>query len=339
MLRHGPRLLRSINVRAASEPPAPAGGPARGADFQASCLLALISAGLLMTGCRQPAAEIVDSQPAAFGPLRLMTFNIRYATADDGENRWERRRAHVIELIRSRRPDIVGLQEVLHSQFQELCAALPEFAATGVGRDDGRTGGEYAPILFRARRFEVLDFGTFWFSDTPDVPGSKSWGNSIPRICTRARLRQRDVGGPTLSVYNVHLDHVSAASRLRSVDALMRRIAARPVDDPVIVMGDFNAGENSPEIVRLRTLPLHVGPRPSPPARTLADTFRMLHPDAADVGTYHAFRGDRGGAKIDYVFVDPRFETLEAEIVHEERDGRYPSDHFPVAAVVAWEGE
>ncbi len=176
-----------------------------------------------------------------------MTFNIRYGTADDGDNSWPLRSAMVWQLIQNHAPDVVGLQEALRFQLDEIRTRVPGYAELGVGRDDGRSGGEYSAILYRSRRFAVADQGTFWFSETPDAPGSTSWGNRITRICTWARLVERETG-THLYVYNLHLDHESQPSRERSVELLAARINARRPRDPVIVMGDFNAGEDNPAV-------------------------------------------------------------------------------------------
>jgi endonuclease/exonuclease/phosphatase family metal-dependent hydrolase len=255
--------------------------------------------------------------------LRLMSFNIRYANPADGENRWEKRREIVYDLLRTQRPDVIGMQEALHSQITDLKAALPEYEVVGVGRDDGKTAGEYSPLLFRRDRFRAVEKGTFWFSDTPAKPGSTSWGNRLPRICTWARLVESKTRR-SFYVYNLHLDHESQPSRERSVALLIERIRDRKQLDPVIVLGDFNAGEDNPAILTLRT-------ESSPP---LIETFRALHPEAKTVGTYHGFTGDTSSAKIDYLFVSRDFDLLSAAILHDNQNGRYPSDHFPVTARV-----
>ena len=117
-------------------------------------------------------------------PLQVMTFNIRYGTAKDGDNQWSARREMLFEVIRERDADLVGLQEALAFQIDEIEAAVPGYAVVGVGRDDAGRAGEFSAILLKKGRFRVADAGTFWFSDTPEVPASKSWGNSITRICT-----------------------------------------------------------------------------------------------------------------------------------------------------------
>ncbi len=255
-------------------------------------------------------------------PITVMTFNIRYGTANDGENHWTRRRNFLFDVVREQDADVIGLQEALDAQIREIVQAVPAYAVVGVGRDDGKTAGEYSAILVRKDRFHVAEAGTFWFSDTPAVPGSTSWGNRITRICTWARLIDRD--GTPFWFFNVHLDHQSQPSRERSAELLLRRIDARAFPaEPVIVTGDFNAGEDNAAIQTMLS------------GKALVDTFRVLHPDEKRVVTFSGFTMEPiEGPKIDYVLVQPGTEVLSAEIVRTSRDGRYPSDHFPVTARV-----
>jgi len=262
--------------------------------------------------------------PAAAADLAVMSFNIRYGTANDGENRWPLRRDFLMDVVRQDNADVIGLQEALHDQIVEMTTALPAYGVIGVGRDDGKTRGEYAAILYRRDRFHVAESGTFWFSDTPSVVASTSWGNTITRICTWARLIDRQ--GGAFWVFNVHLDHQSQPSRERSTTLLAERIRARAnPGEPVVVTGDFNVGENN------AALPVLVGGG----APLLVDTFRRLHPDTKGVGTFTGFDASRTtGDKIDYVLVTPGVEVLKAAIVRTAKDGRLPSDHFPVTATL-----
>ena len=123
---------------------------------------------------------------AAQEPLNVMSFNIRYGTANDGPDRWELRREQLFQLLRDQLPDVIGLQEALHFQIDEIVAALPEYRMVGVGRSDGGQGGEYAAILYRATRLSVRQTSTFWFSDTPEIVKSNTWGAALERICTWA---------------------------------------------------------------------------------------------------------------------------------------------------------
>jgi endonuclease/exonuclease/phosphatase family metal-dependent hydrolase len=276
-------------------------------------------------GVAQTANPAPLAPPAAAAqprePLAVMTFNIRYGTAKDGENAWSTRRDMLFEVIRDAKPDLLGLQEALDFQIDEILAAVSGYAVVGVGRDDGAEKGEYSAILFRTERFHVAEAGTFWFSDTPTVPGSKSWGNQITRISSWARFIDRD--GRGFYHFNLHLDHQSQPSRERSTVLLRGRIDTRAVPDPVIVTGDFNVGEANPALATL------TGGSGAP----FLDTFRVLHPDVKDAGTFSDFKfGFHGTDKIDYVLVQPGTEVMAAEIVRFSRSNRYPSDHFPVTA-------
>lgn len=256
--------------------------------------------------------------------VTVLSYNIRYGTAQDGDHVWPNRRALVIDLLRDHAPQLIGIQEALRFQLDEIGAALPRFREVGVGRSDGKTAGEYAAILVDTTRFTIIGEGTFWFSDTPEVPGSMHWGNRITRISSWARLVDR-LTADTVRIYNVHWDHESQPSRERSAALLLERMAtdAGP-NDRLLLTGDFNADETNPAFQALladRRVPLR-------------DSFRTLHPDAAVVGTFNGFRGDLGGGKIDAVLVGEGWEVVQAGIDRRWVGGRWPSDHFPVVAVV-----
>jgi endonuclease/exonuclease/phosphatase family metal-dependent hydrolase len=254
---------------------------------------------------------------AAPEPLSVMSFNIRYGTANDGADRWELRRGPLLDLLKTQNPDVIGLQEALHFQIDEILAALPDYRMVGVGRSDGGQGGEYAAILYRASRLSVRRTGTFWFSDTPDVVKSNTWAAALERICTWAVLDDKQ--GLPFYVFNLHLDHVSQPAREKSVRLLLDRVAARSPALPVVVTGDFNTGEANPATQAM--------------LETMRDTFRVIHRDATEVGTANQFKlGSTRGEKIDYIFVEPGTEVLSADIVRTSVNGRYPSDHFPVVA-------
>ena len=272
--------------------------------------------------------------------VSVMTFNIRYGTADDGANKWENRRELVFSVIRKCDADVIGLQEALGFQIDEICKAVPRYAKIGVGRDDGKTKGEHSAILYRSDRFEVEQGGTFWLSDTPEVPGSITWGNACTRICTWARFVEKKTGR-TFYHYNLHLDHVSQPAREKSMVLLSDRIRSRKQTDPFVVTGDFNADERNPAILFLKgktSLPSKEGGRAENPI-PIVDTFRVLHPDANDVGTFNDFKGTDTGGKIDYILTTSDVHVLDAQILHDNAEGRYPSDHFPVTARLRFPAE
>jgi len=260
----------------------------------------------------------------AQSPVRVITFNIRYGTAADGAHVWHNRRAAVVGTIADHAPHLLGVQEALRFQLDEIGAALPRYREIGVGRDDGRTAGEYSAILVDTARFAVLSSGTFWLSDTPEEPGSMHWGNRIPRITTWARLVDRATGD-TIRIYNAHWDHESQTSRERSATLMLSRIRRDGAPtDRVLVLGDLNSDEANPAFGMLLA---------DQEAR-LRDTFREAHPQASVVGTFNAFRGDSTGGKIDAVLVGPGWEVRAAGIDRRKWADLWASDHFAVWAIV-----
>jgi endonuclease/exonuclease/phosphatase family metal-dependent hydrolase len=259
--------------------------------------------------------------PALAEPVRVMTFNVRYASAPDGENAWAKRREQLVSTIKKFDPDVLGLQEAEQSQIDELAEALPKMSSIGVGRE-ANGGGEYSAIFYRRSRFDLMAADTFWLSATPETPGSRTWGNTLPRIVTWASFLDR-IDRRRISIFNTHWDHQSEPARLASAALLAERVAARiAVGEPVLVMGDFNSAEDSPAILSLTR---H--------GDLVRDTFRKVHANEI-AGTAHGFSGQAGSRKIDAVFACKRWQVADASIVRTSDEGRYPSDHFPVTAVV-----
>jgi len=257
------------------------------------------------------------------GPFRVLSFNIRYAAADDGPNIWELRRDLVVETIRNQKADILGLQEVLASQAAELRAALPEYGFVGVGRDDGAEQGEFVPIFYRRQRFTLVDYGYFWLSEHPEQPGSVGWDAALPRMATWVRLRFKDAPLTDVHVVNVHLDHRGGRARTESAK-LIRRLVESLGGQPLVVLGDFNCPPGSEPYWILTEERSH--------PTALHDAFAAL--PAAEGGTYHAFTGTPREGRIDWILVSRDIEPSEAVIDRSQRGGRYPSDHFPVAATL-----
>ena len=261
--------------------------------------------------------------------VRLMSFNVRYGLADDGPNSWPYRRELVFDVIRQGRYDVVGLQEALPFQVEEIAAALPEFDVHYRTREADPDEGEACAVLYRASRWRLEpESGTLWLSETPNEPGTKSWDSSLPRIVTWASLTERG-SGRSLVVLNTHFDHRGVEARRHSAELVRSQAASFAGDAPVVVMGDFNAGEDSEplEILRRSVRDLE-----------LVDSYRVVHPDATEVGTFNAWRGETKGAKIDGILVDRRSKVLRAEIVRPSIDGLFPSDHFPVTAALDLSG-
>jgi endonuclease/exonuclease/phosphatase family metal-dependent hydrolase len=255
----------------------------------------------------------------ASAPLNVMTFNVRYGTAADGANRWEVRRERALSVLKKHRPDLVGVQEALDFQVDEMAKA-GDYVPVGVGRDDGKAAGEFSAILYDPKRLRLLRSDTFWLSPTPEAIGSMGWGNRITRICTWAYFRDMK-NGRNFYHFNTHLDHESQPSREKAIGLILSRISQMAPTDPVIVTGDFNTGEANPVQAQMR----QAGYR---------DTFRELHPDVQDVVTFNGWRDMPTGDKIDYIFVQGATKSARAEIVRDRVDGHWPSDHMPVIATV-----
>ena len=261
--------------------------------------------------------------------IDAVAFNIRFDNPKDGENAWPNRKEMVGKWIESESPDVIGLQEALRHQINDIKKVATAYSEYGVGRDDGKSRGEHCTILYLKKRFTLdkKDCGTFWFSDTPEKIASKSWGNEIPRICTWARLIHKKTG-KGFYLYNVHYDHQSQSSRIGASNLIIERISNRKQsNEPIILMGDFNAAEKNPAITAFKEEPLK-----------LVDTFRVVKPDEKMVKTFHGFRGGSFmGGKIDHVFILPKTAKVRsAEIVRFNKDERYLSDHYPVRAKLSF---
>jgi len=291
------------------------------AGWGASRLACLISAAICIASVSCEAAEPVRA-------LRVMSFNIRYGTADDGDNAWEHRREFLVETIRAFHPDLLGTQETLAFQRDFLAERMTEYTAFGAGRDDGKEAGEMAALFYRSDRFEKLEGDHFWLSETPDVPGSRSWDAALTRIVTWVKLRDREDGTPVM-YFNTHFDHVGVEARRHSAELLRQRIDELPPDTAVIVTGDFNAGEPSPPHAALFGTVDGARPR-------LVDTFRSIHAaPLANEGTFSGFHAEQvAGPRIDWIGCSQQWRVKSAEIDRTSRDGRTPSDHFAVTAVL-----
>jgi endonuclease/exonuclease/phosphatase family metal-dependent hydrolase len=278
-------------------------------------MLTLLLASLLFAS---PPPQAVQAQ------LRVATFNIRLGTAEDGENRWEKRKGRCFDTIRRMDPDLIGLQEVLAFQLDELKTALPGYEFVGAGREDGKRGGEFVPVGFKSKRFERIDDGHFWLSETPDEPGSRGWDAKLPRMATWVRLKEREGSRRTLLFVNTHFDHIGRQARLESAKLVRVRVEKRQEGgEPLVLVGDFNATEDDPPYTALVD------------GERLIDSFRAAHPQRGkDEGTAHGFTGDRSRGRIDWILHRPDFRTVSCEIVHSSDGNRYPSDHFPVLAVL-----
>jgi endonuclease/exonuclease/phosphatase family metal-dependent hydrolase len=253
-------------------------------------------------------------------PLRVATFNVRNAKAfRDGRNHWLFRRQALAEVVEAMAPHVLGLQEAYALQLRWLLRRLPDYRSVGVGRTDGIARGECVPILYDPARLTLEAMATRWLSDDPERPGSRSWGNELPRILTIAWFTDRLVGR-RFGVANIHADEKDEAVRTRSVEAVERWLAS---DVPWILIGDWNTTPGRPALQRLL-------------AAGWSDALGHLPPDGPGALTNHDYTDRVDGTRIDHVLVGPAWRVQQARIVRERPGGRYPSDHWPVLAQLEW---
>ncbi|HPN33098.1 MAG TPA: endonuclease/exonuclease/phosphatase family protein [bacterium] len=292
----------------------------------------LVSLVLLLCQC-----SLIKSR-AASDEMTVMTFNLRYGTAKDGENRWELRQPILMEYLRKEHPDFLATQEALPFQIQAIQDEFPQWSSIGQGRYFGKEmpdrpheslDGESCRIFYAARKFELMDQGTYWHSEHPDEPASISWGNTLPRITTWGLFRSRSTGRSFVFM-NTHFHggepYVSRTTQL--VIDKWREIAA---DLPTLFTGDFNLPPGSETHRRLCS-----GPGTEAGSRYFIDTWQALNKPESNAGTGHGFKGVRDQSRIDWILCTDEFKVQKSEILYHQRNGRYPSDHYPVLAKLKW---
>jgi endonuclease/exonuclease/phosphatase family metal-dependent hydrolase len=256
--------------------------------------------------------------PAEAAVLRCASFNIRTGHAWDGRHSWPLRRRACAAAIAGSGAHVVGLQEVYGFQQLYLARRLRGYAALGAGRDDGHERGERCTVVYRTDRLALESWTVRWFSDTPAVPGSRTWGNPITRIVTLCRFRDRATGR-RFGVANAHWDGAAAESRLRSAEALLRWLDP---SFPWVVLGDLNATAGDPSVARLV-------------AGGLGDTLAHLGARGPQAATHHHWDGAIAGTRIDFILFTPHWDVVTSYIDHTSPGGRLPSDHWPVVADLA----
>lgn len=293
--------------------------------------LSLLAIGLFGVGCAAESGRGRSESPrsaAAGGPFRVMTFNVRNSNAPDGENAWGRRIGIFFETIERFGPDLIGFQEVLAVQHDEITRRMTGYAFSGVARDDGARKGEWALVGYRRDRFAPVAHGDFWLSETPTVVGSKSWDAALTRICSWVRLRETATGREFVFA-NTHFDHKGVVARQEASRVLSRELSKVAAGVPAILTGDLNINEDNPAyavLVRGET----------PGAIRWIDAYRTVHPTRApDEVSFHGFKGGATGSRIDFIFHTADFVATASEIDRTaSAEGRYPSDHYAVTAVL-----
>ena len=255
------------------------------------------------------------------------TFNIRYDNPADNQNNWKFRKDSVAKFILSHDIDIVGMQEVLHNQLEDLKARLPEYTEVGVGRDDGKQAGEYAPLFFKKDRFEVLDTNTFWLSQYPDSVGFIGWDGACCRIATWAKLKDKKSGKIFMAV-NTHFDHVGVEARRKGALLIIDKIKEIVGDKPAVLTGDFNVNDASEAYATLTTNEF-----------VLKDAFKVSTKKTGVNYTFHDFGNiaDKDCEKIDFTFVTPQIK-VKSSFIPKEPDGEtgFLSDHNPEVTTLSF---
>ena len=267
----------------------------------------------------------VDNSPNC--QIRWCTFNIRLLHEGDEKAGvgWSVRKDRVANYIKEKHIDIVGMQEVLHPQLQDLLERLPEYDYVGVGRTDGKTKGEYSPVFFLKEKYEVLEKGNFWLSETPDVPGSKGWDAALERIASYAKLRDKATGKVFMAV-NTHFDHVGVVARRESAKLIMRKIQEIVGTQPAVVTGDFNVTEDDEayatmtlkgeKVKRLEGEKDKSSSFQSFNFLTFNDAYHETPNHTGTTYTYHDFCHIPPSkcAKIDFIFITPTIRVNHSHI-------------------------
>ena len=250
--------------------------------------------------------------------LTVVSFNIRHSTANDGFNIWDFRKGAVIKMINTVNPDVLGVQEALYDQIQYLEQFATQYGRVGVGRDDGKEGGEFSAIYYLKERFTVVDAGNFWLSTTPNTP-SKGWDAACNRMVTWVQLREKGTDKECF-VFNTHFDHVGTEARKESAKLLLAQVEliTHNMEIPTFITGDFNTQTCDPLFDELKEA--------LPSAREKA-------PETDDRGTFHEY--GIASEMIDHIFY-AKSTPLSFKVLTENFGVAYISDHYPVLGRFQW---
>lgn len=248
--------------------------------------------------------------------LKVMSYNIKYANENDGENSWSKRKDYLASQIRFYEPHIFGVQEALHRQLEFLKEKLPGYEYFGKGRDDGTQKGEFSAIFYKSEKFELLEQGTFWLSSTPATPG-KGWDAAYPRVCTYGLFKEK-ASGKEFWVFNTHFDHVGKEARKESARLIHKKIEELNKNEtPLILMGDLNL---EPETEEVKFLSTHY-----------KDSKKEAEVVFGPEGTFNAYDFNTPVTRrIDYIFTNNGINVEKYGVLSDSRDLKYPSDHLPV---------
>lgn len=282
-------------------------------------LATLLLFACLFCGCtpssNKPEDDLHFEEGGKTTELKVISYNIRLSTGNDGDNSWQYPKQASVNMIRAEQPTLIGLQEMLSDQVNYLLESLPEYKMIGVGRDDGAKAGEFMSIFYRTDKVELLEWDTFWLSETPDVP-SKGWDASYKRTCTWATFRSLATG-TTFAHFNTHLDHQGVVAQREGLRLVVSKIKELiPADMPVFLTGDFNIPTDNEAFAVVEGV--------------LSDA-RKTSPESDQRATYNAWGGRE--ATIDHIFYRKTTPYVFKVLRNENYGAPYISDHYPVSLV------
>ena len=246
----------------------------------------------------------------------VMSYNIKLDYPKEGENSWTNRKPFFINQIKFYEPDVLGVQEAMPNQMKDMDSLLVDYSFVGVGRDDGKNEGEFSAVFYKADKFNVINSGTFWLSQTPNKV-SMGWDAVCNRVCTYVLLEDKD-SGKTFWVFNTHFDHVGTEARKNSATLIIKKIKELNSDKhPVILTGDFNMEPNHDSIKHIKT--------------ELNDSKEIAELDFGPEGTFNGFNFEKPVTRrIDFAFVSKNVKVSKYAVLSDNWDLKYPSDHLPV---------
>ncbi len=258
------------------------------------------------------------------GQIKAMTFNIRLDTEADGQDQWKYRAKHCAELIQYHQADIIGMQEAFVHQIKDFAKALPGYAWFGKGRDDGKEAGEFSPLFYNKAKFKLIREKTFWLSDSCEKVGF-GWDAACRRVVTWGEFKEIK-SGKKFFVFNTHFDHLGKVARRESAKLVLAKVAEIAGKSPAIITGDFNATPDDEPIQIILD---------KANSKHLTDSETIS--SSAHYGPYSSFNGfkqEQEGKHIDYIFVKNGVTCSQHATHSETWAGRFPTDHFPVSAIL-----
>ena len=246
----------------------------------------------------------------------VMSYNIKLDYPKEGENSWTNRKPFFINQIKFYEPDVLGVQEAMPNQMKDMDSLLVNYSYVGVGRDDGENEGEFSAVFYKADKFNVINSGTFWLSQTPNKV-SMGWDAVCNRVCTYALLEDKD-SSKTFWIFNTHFDHVGKEARKNSATLILKKIKELNSDKhPVILTGDFNMEPDHESIKYIKS--------------ELKDSKEIAALDFGPEGTFNGFQFNKPVTRrIDFAFVSKDITVSKYAVLSDSWDLHYPSDHMPV---------